>query len=352
MAYSAISAKRLAIAAMLAGAVPGVATAQECSNLSGSLGLSVVCVNCSISKTVNGDSARFSTEPEITDVDRGTPAAEWLRSGDMVVSIDGHLITTTVGGFRFSSVRPGQPITLVVRRHGELITARFNAVQRPCSRQETIAGSASTSPAPPVGSARGQAAVTGNTAPTYAPRAAFGFAISCSDCSQQPVNQHDPAAGVVWKFNQQPEVYSVEPGSAADRAGLRRGDVLTAIDAIEITAPEAGRKFGTIRPGQPMRFTYRRGNAMLSVVVTAQPPTLVRHNLPGSMTVGAAAAGAGDAVTTGQARTSGGFQPIRYSGRLGNTDIEVRGGVGVTVRYTDDEIIITSGETTVRLWRR
>jgi hypothetical protein len=43
---------------------------------------------------------------------------------------------------------------------------------------------------------------------------------------------------------------------------------------------------------------------------------------------------------------------IRYSGRLDNTDVEVRGGANVIVNETADEIVITSGDATIRIKKR
>src|SRR5688500_16058915 len=64
------------------------------------------CTNCMINAPGTGLS-RFSTEPVITSVEPGSPAADQLKPGDVIVSVDGNLITTTQGAYRFSTVKPG-----------------------------------------------------------------------------------------------------------------------------------------------------------------------------------------------------------------------------------------------------
>src|SRR5687767_3775938 len=86
------------------------------------------CSNCRI----DSETMTFSTEPRITAVAPGSPASGVLRAGDVIVSVNGVLITTTEGGERLASVRPGQNLAMVVRRDGELITARLGTLPGRC----------------------------------------------------------------------------------------------------------------------------------------------------------------------------------------------------------------------------
>lgn len=61
---------------------------------------------------------RFTSEPKIRKVDPAGPAAGILREGDVIAAIDGRLITTNEGGFRFGNPVEGKPVTPTIRRGG------------------------------------------------------------------------------------------------------------------------------------------------------------------------------------------------------------------------------------------
>src|SRR5687768_13525048 len=66
----------------------------EASAQVGWLGISgLECSNC----TMSSERMSFSTEPRITAVATGSPAANVLRPGDVILSVNGSLITTTEG---------------------------------------------------------------------------------------------------------------------------------------------------------------------------------------------------------------------------------------------------------------
>nr|WP_298716371.1 PDZ domain-containing protein [uncultured Steroidobacter sp.] len=102
-------------------------------------------------------------------------------------------------------------------------------------------------------------------------------------------------------------IVSVSPGGAADRAGLKAGDVLLAIGdkqlkrTDDLTAREVLLKeLGDVKPGEKVQVRYRRDNKVATASVTPQapdrvfamPPVAVRGkfaNAPG-FAVGAVAA--------------------------------------------------------------
>jgi hypothetical protein len=88
------------------------------------------------------------------------------------------------------------------------------------------------------------------------PAAWVGIAFSCRDCGM--VVESGTAR---WNFSTPPEVYSVESGSPAHAAGIRRGDILTHIDNLSITTAEGGRRWAAVRPGESVRVRYRRPNS-------------------------------------------------------------------------------------------
>ena len=55
-------------------------------------------------------------------------------------------------------------------------------------------------------------------------------------------------------------VYQVQSGGAADRAGLRQGDVITALNGTAISEPNTFRnQIAGTQPGSEVTLTVRRG---------------------------------------------------------------------------------------------
>jgi len=141
----------------------------------------------------------------------------------------------------------------------------------------------------------------------------------------------------VWDFSSPPTVESVEPGSPADRAGIREGDRITHIDGFAITSAEGGKRFGGVKPGQAVGFLLLRDARAHSVSVTA-----------GDRTV--------EAVPTPTPRPGRAPRPQprpgarRFSGVIGDALVEVTGGP-ITVQRTETEIVIRSADITVRIKR-
>jgi len=135
-------------------------------------------------------------------------------------------------------------------------------------------------------------------------------------------------------FGEAPTVESVEAGSPAARAGMRRGDRLTHVDGLALTTQAGARRFATIRPGQAVTWTYRRGSGTYSARTVAAR----RPDLPPPPRAAAAP------------RASSSPQQVRYSGAVGDTDVEVRGApVTITRDERTGETVIRSHDLTVRI---
>jgi len=64
-------------------------------------------------------------------------------------------------------------------------------------------------------------------------------------------------------------VYQVQPGSAADRAGLRRGDIITALNGEAVTDSNTFRnKIASTPPGSDVTLTIKRGGSEQQVRAT------------------------------------------------------------------------------------
>jgi len=75
-------------------------------------------------------------------------------------------------------------------------------------------------------------------------------------------------------------IASVEPGSAAEKAGLKRGDVVLAVAGIDVrNASDLRNRIGLVRAGQEVDMTYRRDSVDRTVRVhvqaQVQPPAPV-----------------------------------------------------------------------------
>ena len=88
---------------LLVFTLPALAQAQSAANqpceMMPSLGIEgISCQNCSLSFAAGRRSASFSTEPRIIRVAPDGPSAGLLRAGDLLIAVNGRLITTRSGG--------------------------------------------------------------------------------------------------------------------------------------------------------------------------------------------------------------------------------------------------------------
>jgi regulator of sigma E protease len=67
-----------------------------------------------------------------------------------------------------------------------------------------------------------------------------------------------------------PEVGQVQPGSAADKSGIKPGDVILSIDGERVERFEDVQRAVRLNPGAPMTVTLRRGDNDLTLNVTPQ----------------------------------------------------------------------------------
>jgi membrane-associated protease RseP (regulator of RpoE activity) len=317
----------------------------------GSLGYTELECNCEIGLFSDTQQLiyRFRSEPVIGGVQSGGPADGKLRAGDVITAIDGHLITTREGGRRFGGLQPGTPVTLTVRRDGRerdvTITPVADCERVTFDAPPPVPGQ----PVPPHPAGqpdRGLAAsraISSRLSPgipvpplppkDIMPEGWMGFSFSCSDCIA-----HRDGDTLTWSFPERPIVDRVEPGSPAQEAGIRAGDLLTAINGTSLTSPEGGRLFGAVAPGDMVTFAYSRNGRERSAHLVAgerveagwevlQPPPK------------APAPSLGLEVQPGT---------TRFSGTVGDAHILVTGGP-ITVNRTDDEIVIRSQDITVRI---
>lgn len=290
---------------------------------------------------------QFNSEPTIEAIRAGGPADGKLEAGDVVVAIDDRLITTREAGRRFAQATPGDPVRLTIRRDGRELTVDV-IPDLDCPPNVDVTGTGvevTPAPPPPGRPPRVVAMPRPPEAPTAAapalppvadllPAGWFGLSIRCSECG---MSQSDRNEAPVWNFSSPPTIESVEPGSPADRAGIREGDRITHIDGRAITTPEAGAQFGGVQPGQRVTFRIQRDGETRDVAVTAG------ERLPQPAP---APTPRPDRVVRPQPQPGA----RRFSGVLGDALVEVTGGP-ITVQRTETEIVIRSADITVRIKR-
>lgn len=404
----------------------------------GYLGISGIECDCTISTPGSPQEWRFRSEPRITSLEMDSRGGAVLKTGDVITHVNGKSIRTSEGARALADVRPGQAIILTVRRNGETLKyaltadsacpndTRLFSIYTPGSPRMPPGVYGRATPAPAPRTAIGVRPAQGvGVAPTaravYAsmPRASFGMGLSCSGKCTMAFSERNGTA--TMSFSQPPEVYSIEKGGPADRAGIQRGDILTHINGKALDSDEAGRLFATAKPGETVRFTIQRGGDNKTVSVkaahrttpmpalaqttesldrareslthlqreqTEQLKRLQEHvrvsgrmeeerlrevqremleqershnrkltelarelsNADSRMRAATGSAGVACAVPSPAPTAAGSMsRTLRYSGSLGESDIEVRGTNPVSVTENRDEVLITTGGTVVRI---
>ena len=90
----------------------------------------------------------------------------------------------------------------------------------------------------------------------------LGFQVVCTECEYKE-SEDAPA----WSFAIPPRVGELLAGSPAALAGMNSGDTVLAIDGLDITSEEGGRRFGTLRSGRAIVLLLRRDGRERAVTV-------------------------------------------------------------------------------------
>lgn len=186
----------------------------------------------------------FTTEPVIRGVRADGPARGLLEEGDRVEMVDDLLITTPAGGKRWARLLDGEPARLQLRRNGRV---------RVVLLRPAVPGCPDAAPLPRARIDRDRDAPRGVSA------GGLGMALRCDAACRETGGPDGRAA---WSFEGPPTVARIVPGGAADRAGVRVGDILLAVDGLPITRPEAGALLGRASSGRRVELTLRRGAAI------------------------------------------------------------------------------------------
>ena len=99
-----------------------MATCPEGRPVGGDLGINhLLCIggDCTIYARIgDGLTHQLTTEPRLHEVDLRGPSAGLVKEGDVLVAVDGLLVTTPEGGHRLASLKTRTQVLLWLRRDG------------------------------------------------------------------------------------------------------------------------------------------------------------------------------------------------------------------------------------------
>lgn len=264
--------------------------------------------SCSFERIRRGEvEARFdfASEPWLRAIDEGGPAAGILHEGDVLVAVNGFLITSARGGRELAGLPVGASARLTVRRDERLIEAQVSPRLR-CEPVMLMSGSTVVRvqgrPVPLVRTPLGTALRAENSPlssdplPTLAPllradallfeatplmkrRGNLGIAFGCDDCSFST----DDDDGFAWHSPQYLSVKAVTAGGAGDVAGLEPGDLITAVNGHDIKSDEGGLMFFRAFVGDVLELSFERDGEQRATTLRVQPDTWVPE--PGGLTL-------------------------------------------------------------------
>jgi S1-C subfamily serine protease len=331
------------------------------------LGITGMECNCTFT---SGEEERlwlFQAEPKVQGVDRDGPSHGKLKDGDVIVAIDGMLITTRKAGIRFANLVAGEPVELTVRRWGRKrsVTVVPRAAPEPevpidltvrrDDRSNTVTieprAAALTELARSIEELSKRAAEIGKVIDTMGlpalpefssfpefnidftgkfPRGWIGFGLSFSGS----IREKGPDESAEWRFDEPPSIKSIQPDSPADEAGLQVNDMLLEIDGLKLDSRRGGNRFSRMEPGQIVEWKVLRGGRTFTTETRAgERPQCEKVEAPP------------------EPPDPDALRPLRYTGTLGGTEIEVRGSTSVRVEIDEEtgEIVIRTYDSVVRL---
>jgi hypothetical protein len=97
----------------------------------------------------------------------------------------------------------------------------------------------------------------------------FGFAVGCERGCHPATSRDGPLIYTYYIYTEFPSIMAVRPGGAAERAGLRAGDIVTKIDGISLGEDEGGKKLARLERVDHARVTVRRDGKEMEFTLNA-----------------------------------------------------------------------------------
>lgn len=198
----------------------------------------------------------FTVEPRLRGVEPSGPAAGTLRENDVLVAIDGALVTTRAGGERLANLSPARDVTLRLRRDGVEMEVRVRP-QAGCHRPGISVAANEAAEQDAQSRVRALLARAERGSEAEAP-VSFGLVLECGDCGWR----RRGGGSAYFQSSVLPVVMRVDRDSPASRAGLLPGDTLVSVAGASFVGGDRSRAWSALQPGQPVVVSIRRGRAV------------------------------------------------------------------------------------------
>lgn len=256
-----------------AGAAAAATTPCFGGRLEGDLGFTgTECVRCIVQPQRRADAPwiEFQTEPTLTGITRGGPADGRLEERDVLVAIEGDLITTYAAAMRFSHLEPGKPVRLTIRRAGVVKDVVITPGSKCANANRWLIPPRVQLPKKPL-----QMTLARKMGPLATASSGWlGVGVRCVLCE---VLRADDA----FTFRSYLEIIDVQPNTPAMQAGLKAGDLLIAIDGLSLKSIEGTQRFRNVKPGERVTLSFVRDGEVKTVTLTvaARPSEIERAPL-------------------------------------------------------------------------
>ena len=283
----------------------------ECADPVGELGIGEM--RCSSGRCLRGWAFQggrlittFTTEPSVHALK--PPASGVLEEGDVIVSVDGKLSTTTEASRRLRLLEPGDRVRLRIRRDGverdvtitaaptcDFLRHGVFAIDREAGRDlaealkhldenldirieglDELSRNLELRVLPELENLDFDFqfdfdSLHGGLLARVEPPYELGLELTCGFFCGWRRGEGDT---VEWRGQYPPKVAGVVAGGPADRAGIREGDVLLLLDGHSFVGEEGGRALGRLGPGRPLTLQYLKGGETLTTTtITPRAPT-------------------------------------------------------------------------------
>ena len=289
---------------------PAASYARIYASPPGWLGMGFVCSECDQRVTTAGNSWVFSEPPTIYNVDTGSPAyAAGIRRGDVLLRVDGTDVRAPVAGVRLAQVQPGETLRLTYRRANRTSDAVVRAARSPV---EAVA-----------------AERTGE--PLNRLKATQELRVAQSELDLRRLyTELERSVAAQRTLTQQLERTLADGNSAAARSARSTLNQLQRLQSESAASAQRALET-TMRVSEEAGVLERRPFARGQAALTER----------------AVEGGRMDSVVS-PARTD----RLRYSGSIGDSDVEVRGPGSVNVQRVGDDLVIVTGDAVVRITQR
>ena len=199
----------------------------------------------------------FSTEPWLRGIDSGGPGAGILEEGDVLVAVNGYLITSSRGGRELSTLPTDQDATLTLRRNDRLVEVSLQPTRR-CDMPMSLSGNTKLK------------FLYDGGAYTELPvgrEGAFGASFECDGCSFSLSTTGE----LSWDNPQELEIATVELGGPADLAGLQPGDTLLEINGAGLDTDLGARLLLNPDAGTVLDLYFERDGELIEAELVTSP---------------------------------------------------------------------------------